>query len=172
MKIKNATEMMMFAVASQLPTVAAFPWFSDDLRSAELRPGSAALAPSSTDGHLSASCLRGRRWPKSAGTLAQAHGITERHDTPNNGPSHPFMLFRRRSSGSLRVAISPEGLRQAIAQACGEPSLRLRARPVRRPESLRHFECGKKLHGHQKTHEISTERTVFRCSQRRKSAKQ
>ena len=49
MKIKNATEMMMLAVANQLPTVAAFSWFSGDLATAELRSGSAALDPPSAE---------------------------------------------------------------------------------------------------------------------------
>jgi hypothetical protein len=90
------------------------------------------------------------------GAVAEGHGVAERHDSADDGPGHPFVLFR----GTLERFAHGDHFARGLA-AGDRPGVR-RAHHHAFQHSLAAdqgffatFKRGQKLHGHQETHDIS-----------------
>ena len=90
------------------------------------------------------------------GAVAQVHGVTERHNAADDGPSHPFVLVGRARerfahgdyfAGGLAAGDGP-GMRRTHHDAL-EDSL------AADEGFFAAFKGGEKLHGYQEAHEIS-----------------
>src|SRR5580658_7807856 len=156
MKIKKASEMMTLPAASQLLMAAAFSRacaFTDS----EV-DGSPSLRRNGRGGRLYMvgfvlhHVFDGNVGREAQSAVAQGHGVTERHDPTDDGPGHPFVLFRRsldrfahRDHFTRRLAAGDRpGVWRAHHYAF-EHGLAADQR------LLATFKRRQKLHGHQKT---------------------
>src|SRR5580698_5781960 len=122
MKIKNDSETMTFPAASHPLMVAAFPRVAEDDSAGWIGAASPCFG-GTVEASVNSLCItssmatfaekRKARYPSD---MAYPSVITPR----TIGHAIHLCFSDGRSSGSLQVMTSPEGLRQAIAQACGE----------------------------------------------------
>src|SRR5271165_4675454 len=167
MKMKNASETMTFPAASHPLIDAAFSRVCDGEDSTSLRLGGTVEA-----------CVDSFCITSSIATFAEKRKARYPSDmaypsviTPRTIDQAIHLCFSDgRSSGSLKVTTSPEGLRQAIAQACGERIITPSSTacpPTRVSSPL--SSAGKSCTATRKRTKFRRECTVIRCSRRAKA---